>query len=76
MTKLYITVGNHRADFDTSSHVIGVYSSQALAIRAGVKAEGIFAWYIEESDLDSGSCRRIEILEAEVEAALKGDENV
>lgn len=76
MTKtVFITVGNHFMEYDTSSHVIGVYSSKALAIRAGMKAEGIVSYYVEESDLDSGSCRRIEISGADVDAALKGEEN-
>lgn len=76
MTKtIFITVGNDTMDYYPTSHVIGVYSSKVLAMRAGMKAEGIWSWYVEESDLDSGSCRRLELSDADFESARKGEEN-
>lgn len=79
MTKIFIAIANHYSDVDTSSHVIGVFSTKALAIRAAVKAwreDAFFGWHIKESQLDSTSSNIIKLSEGEIESALIGCENV
>ena len=56
MKTVFVVVANHCADSDTSSSVIGVYSSKAAAEEAGIKAYengGFYSWKIEEHELCS-----------------------
>lgn len=56
MKTLFIVLANNCADVDTSTHVIGVYSSKAAAEEAGIKAYengGFYSWKIEEHELCS-----------------------
>lgn len=79
MTKLYMTVGEYCSDVNTPSNVIGIFSTLALAIKAGVechRAKYICSWYVNEIELDSVGVQEIVVTKETLNSTLKGDENV